>query len=182
MWKTRDFPSPPGSSPDGSSASSAGASFSIGPGVGSDNSVGKPQGPKGWVPAAWDLDSPPEIAPETVRADTLPVVDNAAMPALQRSETTIGPVAHEGRTITLVARTTAMHLGDDGRGALGVYARPAHVEVLEEDGRRHIVRVPDIERALLTAIALATAASIYVLRLRRSTGRTTGRGTKGSRR
>jgi len=40
------------------------------------------------------------------------------MSVLQRGETTIGPVAVGGRTITLVARTTAVHVGGDARGAL----------------------------------------------------------------
>ena len=48
---------------------------------------------------------------------------------LRRRETTVGPVALDGRTITLVARTTAVHLGDTF-GGLHVRARPAHVEVL----------------------------------------------------
>ena len=110
-----------------------------------------------------------------VRADAPRKVDNAEMAALQRGETTVGPLAHEGRTITLVARTTAVHLGGDGNGALGVFARPAHVEVLEEDGQRHIVRVPDIERVLLAAIALGTAVSISALRYSRTTRNRTRR-------
>ena len=36
-----------------------------------------------------------------------------AMSMLQRGETTLGPLAFDGRTITLVARTTALHI--DGR-------------------------------------------------------------------
>jgi hypothetical protein len=86
------------------------------------------------------------------------------MPVLQRGETTVGPVAVGGRTITLVARTTAIHLGGDDRGALHVRSRPVHVEVLDEDGRRHVVRVRDIEQTLIAAIAIGGVACTYVLR------------------
>ncbi|MDQ1462897.1 MAG: hypothetical protein QOI08_4381 [Actinomycetota bacterium] len=89
------------------------------------------------------------------------------MPALQRSETTIGPLALGGRTITLVARTTALHLGNDERGALHIRSRPAHVEVLDEDGRRHVVRIRDIERALIAAIVIGGAAGACALRVAR---------------
>ena len=67
------------------------------------------------------------------------------MTLLQRGETSVGPVAVDGRTITLVARTTAVHIGSDERGALHLRSRPVHVEVLDADGRRHIVRIRDIE-------------------------------------
>ncbi len=43
----------------------------------------------------------------------------------QSVDTTVGPLAFDGRTITLVARTRAMHVGDDGRGALHVRSRPS---------------------------------------------------------
>jgi len=87
--------------------------------------------------------------------------------ALQRGETTIGPLAMGGRTITLVARTTALHLGSDERGALHILSRPAHVEVLDEDGRRHVVRIRDVEHVLIAAIALAGLAGACVLRIAR---------------
>jgi hypothetical protein len=91
------------------------------------------------------------------------------MSVLQRGETTIGPVAFGGRTITLVARTTAIHLGGDARGALHVRSRPVHVEVLDEDGQRHVVRVRDIEQTLIAAIAIGGVAGSYALRsLRKS--------------
>jgi hypothetical protein len=77
---------------------------------------------------------------------------------VQRGETTIGPVAVEGRTITLVARTRALHIGGDERGALHVRARPTHVEVLDEDGRRHEMRIRDVEAALIATIAVAGIA------------------------
>jgi hypothetical protein len=89
------------------------------------------------------------------------------MPALQRGETTIGPLALGGRTITLVARTTAVHLGNDERGALHIRSRPTHVEVLDEDGRRHVVRIRDVEHALIAAIAIGGAAGACALRIAR---------------
>src|SRR5689334_16158044 len=52
---------------------------------------------------------------------------------LRRRETTVGPVALDGRSVTLVARTTAVHVGDTRAarpGLLHLRARPAHVEVL----------------------------------------------------
>ena len=89
------------------------------------------------------------------------------MAAWQRGETTIGPLATGGRTITLVARTTALHLGNDERGALHIRSRPAHVEVLDEDGRRHVVRIRDLEHTLMAAIAIGGAAGACALRLAR---------------
>jgi hypothetical protein len=89
------------------------------------------------------------------------------MAALQRGETTIGPLALGGRTITLVARTTAVHLGNDERGALHIRSRPTHVEVLDEDGRRHVVRIRDVEHALIAAIAIGGAAGACALRIAR---------------
>jgi hypothetical protein len=88
---------------------------------------------------------------------------------LQRGETTIGPVAVDGRTITLVARTHALHLGARGRGALHVRARPAHVEVLDGQGRREVVRIHDVERSLIAVIGVAGAvAAIGVRALRKA--------------
>jgi len=87
-----------------------------------------------------------------------------AMAVLHRGETTIGPVAFGGRTITLVARTTAIHVGGDARGALHVRSRPALVEVLDEQGRRHVVHIRNVEHALIAAIAIGGVASTYALR------------------
>ena len=87
------------------------------------------------------------------------------MAALQRGETTVGPMAFGGRTITLVARTTALHLGSDARGALHIRSRPAHVEVLDADGQRHVVRIRDVEHTLIAAIAIAGAAGACALRI-----------------
>jgi hypothetical protein len=99
------------------------------------------------------------------------------MAMVQRSESTIGPVAVDGRTITLVAKTRAVHLrgrvGDaQSPWALHVWARPAHVEVLDEDGRRHVVRIHDIERAVMMAVVVGAAGYILGIRaLRRGRSR-----------
>jgi hypothetical protein len=87
-----------------------------------------------------------------------------SMAVLHRGETTIGPVAFGGRTITLVARTTAVHIGGDARGALHVRSRPLLVEVLDEHGQRHVVHIRDVEHALIAAIAIGGVASTYVAR------------------
>jgi hypothetical protein len=91
-----------------------------------------------------------------------------AMALLQTGETTIGPLAFDGRTITLVARTTALHVGDDGRGALAIRSRPRHVEVLDEDGRREVLPVRDVEGTFLVAIAIAAVAATCVVRALRT--------------
>ena len=83
------------------------------------------------------------------------------MAMVQRSETTLGPVAVDGRTITLVAKTRALNLGGRNGGAVHVWSRPSHVEVLDEDGRRHVVRVHDVQRVAM--IATAVAALGYIL-------------------
>ena len=86
------------------------------------------------------------------------------MAGFHRGETTTGPLAFDGRTLTLVARTTALHVGDDARGGLHIRSRPLHVEVLDENGQRQVVSVRDVEHILLVAIAIGTFASTYVLR------------------
>jgi hypothetical protein len=86
------------------------------------------------------------------------------MAALRRAETTLGPLAFGGQTITLVARTTAFHVGDDARGALHVRSHPVHVEVLDAEGRREVVHVRDVEHTLMVAILIGTVACTYVLR------------------
>jgi hypothetical protein len=91
-------------------------------------------------------------------------VENARVATVQQGESTFGPVAVDGRTITLVARTRAVRLGRRGAGALGLRARPTHVEVLEADGRRQVVRIRDIESGAIITIALATVG--YVLGVR----------------
>ena len=94
-----------------------------------------------------------------------------AMAAVHRGDTSIGPVATFGRTITLVARTRAVHLGSDARGALHLRARPLHVEVLDHDGRREVVRIRDVERTLMSAIVLAGIAGVGAARALRRRGR-----------
>jgi hypothetical protein len=92
---------------------------------------------------------------------------------VQRRESTAGPVAVDGRTITLVARARVLRVGRGTLGALHVRAWPAHVEVLGVDGRRHIVRIRDVERTLMAAIMLAGAgyvAGVRVLRKGRRDG------------
>jgi hypothetical protein len=93
-----------------------------------------------------------------------PGAQNAVMAMVQRSETTVGPVAVDGRTITLVAKTRAVHFPGRVGDALHVWARPAHVEVLDEDGRRHVVRIHDVERAVMMAVVLGAAG--YILGIR----------------
>jgi hypothetical protein len=88
---------------------------------------------------------------------------------LQRGETTFGPVAVGGRTITLVAKTRVFRFGTGERGALHVRARPAHVEVLDESGRREVVHIRDVEGMLMSAIVLAGASYVIGVRaLRRA--------------
>ncbi len=89
------------------------------------------------------------------------------MTRLHTGESTIGPLAFDGRTITLVARTTAIHVGDDSRGALHVRSRPRLVEVLDEDGRRHVVPVRDVQRALMVGITIVTIAGTSLVRAAR---------------
>jgi hypothetical protein len=90
------------------------------------------------------------------------------MPSVKRSETTLGPLAFGGRTITLVARTTALHVGDDGRGALHIRSHPVHVEVLDGEGRREVVHIRDTEHTLMVAILIATLVGTSVLRIART--------------
>jgi len=89
------------------------------------------------------------------------------MAALRRSETTLGPLAFGGQTITLVARTTALHVGDDARGALHIRSHPVHVEVLDGDGRRDVVHIRDTEHTLMIAILVATIVGTYAVRIAR---------------
>jgi hypothetical protein len=90
---------------------------------------------------------------------------------LRRRETTVGPVALDGRTITLVARTTAVHVGNTraaGPGVLHLRARPAHVEVLDGDGHRQVIPVRDVEHILVTAITIVGLAGACALRVNRN--------------
>ena len=87
---------------------------------------------------------------------------------VQRGESTVGPVAVDGRTITLVACTRAFHFGRGPIGALGLRARPTHVEVLDEDGRRQVVRIRDVEGTVMAAIIAAGAGGAFALRALRN--------------
>lgn len=101
--------------------------------------------------------------PEVPRLER-PRVENADVRWVEQAETVAGPVAIDGRTLTLVARTSIVRLGRRPGLALGGWARPAHVEVLDRDGRRRVVRIHDVEAILTAAIALTGAT--YVLAAR----------------
>ena len=93
------------------------------------------------------------------------------MAELQRAETSVGPVAIDGRTITFVARTRAIRFGHGDRaGAVHVRARPTHVEVLNQDGRHEVVRIHDVERAVMTAIAVGGLTCALAVRALRKGG------------
>jgi len=95
------------------------------------------------------------------------------MASWRRVETSLGPLAFGGRTITLVARTTAVHLGNDARAAVVVRSRPVHVEVLDEDGHRQVVQIRDLEYGLIAGITIAGIIGSWALRgirTRRSSG------------
>jgi hypothetical protein len=75
-------------------------------------------------------------------------------------ETAAGPVAVGGRTINLVARTTAFTVGDPPARVLGLWCRPAHAEVLDADGRRDLLAVHDVQLFATALIAMATVVYI----------------------
>jgi hypothetical protein len=82
-------------------------------------------------------------------------------------ETTTGPVAVGGRTITLVARTSRRSIGS----WFSERARPTHIEILDGDGRRHVVPVRDYQRlatALIAAVAGACVIGTRVIKRTRS--------------
>jgi len=83
---------------------------------------------------------------------------------LPHVETTTGPVAVGGRTINLVARTRAITAGHAPGRVLAAWSRPLHVEVLDADGRREIVKVRDYHRLAMTAIAGAAAVCLLAAR------------------
>ena len=87
-----------------------------------------------------------------------------SMAAFERTETTIGPLAFEGRTITLVARTTALHVGGDERAALHVRSRPSHVEVLDARGQRHVVHIRNVEQTLIATVTIGAIVCSWALR------------------
>jgi len=89
---------------------------------------------------------------ESIRNSGASSAENAFV-AVERGETTYGPVAVDGRTLTLVARTHRWR----GRH---VWTRPTHLEVLDEDGKREVVRIRDTEYALIGAAAAALTAVV----------------------
>jgi hypothetical protein len=72
-------------------------------------------------------------------------------------ETTTGPVAVGGRTITLVARTSRRSIGS----LFSERVRPTHIEILDRDGRRRVVHVRDYQR-LATAVVAGVAAACVI--------------------
>ena len=82
-------------------------------------------------------------------------------------ESTTGPVAVGGRTISLVARSTTLTLGSAQR-EVATWSRPHHVEILDEGGQREVVRVHDTQMigAALVAfvVAAGTAAATLIAR------------------
>jgi hypothetical protein len=87
------------------------------------------------------------------------------VPVVRVVESHTGPLAVGGRTITLVARTRALAVQSRNGGAFAVRVRPAHVEVLDDDGTQRIVRVPDVEGALIAGIIAAGVIGAAAARL-----------------
>jgi hypothetical protein len=87
--------------------------------------------------------------------------------AFQQVETTSGPVAVDGRTITLVARSRAVRVGGERVGVMHVWSRPSHVEVLDGDGTRQVVRIRDVQRIATAAIMAAAGACVLGVELSR---------------
>ena len=85
---------------------------------------------------------------------------------LQRVDTS-GPVAVEGLTLNLVARSHARTFGPAGAHLFHLRARPTHVEVLGRDGSRRVLRIPDLERTALLVILGTTLACVAGTRVRR---------------
>ena len=84
-------------------------------------------------------------------------------------ESTTGPVAVGGRTISLVARSTTLTLGRTQR-ELATWSRPHHVEILDQGGQREVVRVHDAQMigAALVAVAIAAGTAAVTLFARRT--------------
>jgi hypothetical protein len=88
---------------------------------------------------------------------------------IQHVDTTTGPVAVGGRTITLVARTTALTSGSEPERVVGAWSRPRHLEILDASGRREIVKVRDLH-VLATAV-IAGVATTCILAAKFARGR-----------
>ncbi|MGH8977871.1 MAG: hypothetical protein ACRDV7_07330 [Acidimicrobiia bacterium] len=88
---------------------------------------------------------------------------------LQRVDTTTGPVAVGGRTINLVTRTISLTTGRAPERLVGAWSRPRHLEILDADGRREIVKVRDVH--VLATTVVAGVAAVCVLGARIAKGR-----------
>jgi len=86
---------------------------------------------------------------------------------LHTYESTTGPVVVDGRTIALVAKTRALSLGRTSGSLFHVRSRPAHVEVLDGDGRRRVLPIRDVQRLVMSAIVAVTVAGVVLRRARR---------------
>ena len=100
------------------------------------------------------------------------------MALVQQEHTTVGPVAIDGRTITLVARSRAVRFGRRRDRALHVRARPSHVEVLDAQGRRDVVRIRDVEGTLIAGIAVTGVVYVLGARVLRTMGRRAAAGNR----
>jgi hypothetical protein len=84
-------------------------------------------------------------------------------------ETTTGPVVVDGRTLALVAKNRVVSV-DGPRGSLfHVRSRPAHVEVLDAEGRREVIEIRDVQRFVIATIAATAGALVIAMRVRRRT-------------
>jgi len=86
---------------------------------------------------------------------------------MQQFETTSGPVVVEGQTLALVAKTRAISVGGPAFSWFHVRSRPAHVEVLDADGRRQVVPIRDVQRVVTGTIVAAAAACVIANRIAR---------------
>jgi hypothetical protein len=87
-----------------------------------------------------------------------------------RGETSTGPFVANGHTLTLVTRTRGLRIGGPLAGLVHAQARPAYVEVLDTGGNRSVVRIHDMQRAVMSGVvgaALACALGIGIRRLYR---------------
>jgi len=90
--------------------------------------------------------------------------DNDGVAVRSTVETTAGPVAVEGRTLTLVARTRTLRVGGEHAAVFHVHSRPSHVEVLDRNGQHEVVGVVDLQRVITRTIIVATAAIVVGVR------------------
>jgi hypothetical protein len=84
-----------------------------------------------------------------------------------RGETTTGPFVANGHTLTLVTRTRGLRIGGPLAGLVHVHARPSYVEVLDRGGNRSVVRIHDVQRAVMTGVVGAAVACAVGIGLRR---------------